>query len=302
MPLNNTINKTLFFNKMRFPAPALIFLAVTSFCLSACNFFSGKDAETKILAKVGEKILTAEHIKGIIPEDASEEDSIRIVQDYVNAWARKQLVVKKAEENLPEYMKDFQKQIDDYRNSLLVYQYEKEMVRQRLNTDISDAEIEDYYEKNKDNFRLKDNIINCLYVKVPKDAPNRNKVKTWLTSDKENDKEQLRDYCMMHATNFFLEENTWLFFDDILKEIPLKTYDQESFLKYNRFVEAWDSTHIYMVNILGFRIKESISPLIMEQEKIYTILLNKRKLSIIRQLEEDIYKEGLNRNYIELFI
>ncbi|MBU0488762.1 MAG: peptidyl-prolyl cis-trans isomerase [Bacteroidetes bacterium] len=282
--------------------PIFVGLLASLLMLPACNLLSSDNTESDIIAVVGERKLHRSDVDGIVPDGVYPEDSVRIIRDYINSWVRKQLVVQKAEKNLPEQMKNFEFQIEDYRNSLLTYQYEKEIVSQKLDTLVSDEEILGYYEQNQENFLLKDNIIKGIYVKVPSNAPDMGKLKVWMKSEKEEDREKLKDYCINYATNFFLEEETWLLFNDILKEIPIRTYDQESYLKYNRFVETWDSSSVYLLNIKGFRIKETISPLNFEVDKIRSIILNKRKLEIIRQLEEDIYQEGVRKKNFVTFI
>lgn len=175
------------------------------------------------------------------------------------------------------------------------------MIRQKLDTVVSDEEIGKYYEENKENFELKDNIIKVVYVKVRKNAPKVERVKTWYRSEAVNDKDELSTYCLQYADNFYLDDNTWLLFDDILKEIPIKLYDKEAFLQNNRHIETQDSTFYYFVNIRGFMMRKSISPLSFERENVRNILLNKRKVELIRQMREDIYKEGMNNRSFEVY-
>jgi hypothetical protein len=86
-----------------------------------------------------------------------------------------------------------------------------------------------------------------------------------------------------------------------LKEIPIETYNKELFLKNNRFVEVTDSLHYYFVNIKGFKIKNSISPLAFEKDNIRTIIINKRKLQLINSMKEDVYKTAEDKKDVEYF-
>ena len=101
---------------------------------------------------------------------------------------------------------------------------------------ISEEEIAAFYKNNPDNFELKDNIIKVIYLRLNKKSPKLNKVKEWYKSNSKKDRQLLEDYCHQYALNYFLDDNTWLLFDDLLKEIPINTYDKEQFLQNNLVV------------------------------------------------------------------
>ena len=140
-----------------------------------------------------------------------------------------------------------------------------------------------------------------VYVKVDKKAPGLDKLKRMYKSDLANDRELLASYCHQFASNFYLDDSSWLLFDDLLKEIPIQTYNKELFLQNNRFVEVSDSLNHYFVNIKGFQIRNSLSPLGFEKENIKNIILNKRKLELITKMIEDIYNDAANNNKIEIY-
>lgn len=246
--------------------------------------------------------LYQDDIGNIVPRGTSAKDSIELVKKFIDNWVRETLVIQKAEDNLDESQKNVEKQLEAYRNSLITYTYEKELVKQKLDTTVTNEEIEQYYNTNKSNFELKDNIIKVIYVKVNKKAPGINKLEKWYKSDNEKDKQQLSEYCHQFAENFYLDENSWLLFDDLLKEIPIQTYNKELFLQNNRLVEVNDSLYNYYLNIKGFKIRNSISPLSFEKDNIKNIILNKRKLQLITKMKEDIYNDALNGQNIEIYL
>ena len=251
------------------------------------------------MAKVGDAYLYLSDLKDI--SSKGDKDSIEIVKKYINNWIHETLLLQHAEKNLTEDKKKFDKMVQDYRKSLVTYQYESELVKQKLDTIVSDDEIGKYYEENKSNFELKDNIIKVIYVKVNKKAPKLEKVKEWYKSNDVKDKDALASYCHQYAENFFLDENNWLLFDDVLKEIPMKLYDKEQFLQNNRSIETQDSSFYYFANIKGFMIKKSASPLSFEKESIRNIILNKRKVELIKKMREDIYNEAVQNKTFEIF-
>lgn len=280
----------------------LLLYILALFLIVSCSTKNGKDSDREVIARANNAFLYLDNIKDIVPQGTSSKDSLERLKKYIDNWVREALVIQKAEDNLTDEQKNVEKQLQDYRNSLITYAYEKELIKQKLDTTIDNQEIEQYYNNNRNNFELKDNIIKVVYVKVNKKAPGINKLQKWYKSDNLKDKELLAGYCHQFAENFYLDDNSWLLFDDLLKEIPIQTYNKELFLQNNRFVEVSDSTNSYFLNIKGFKIRNSLSPLSFEKENIKNIILNKRKLQLITKMKEDIYTDAANNKKIEIFI
>lgn len=269
----------------------------------SCKKGQEKETESKtLIGRVNDDYLYYEDIGNIIPRDVEPADSIMMLRRYVENWINESLLLQKAEENLTDEQKDVENQLLEYRNSLITYIYEKELVNQYLDTTITKEEIEKYYEEHQGDFALKDNIIKVVYIKVNKNVPKLALIKRLYKSNDIKDRELLATYCHQYAENFYLNDETWLFFDDLLKEVPIETYNKELFLKNNRFVEVSDSVYDYLLNIKGFRVRESLSPLSFEEESIKNIILNKRKMDLISKMKTNIYNEALNNNKAEIYL
>jgi len=269
----------------------------------SCKYFA-KKSETKTkdaVARVYDKYLFPENLEGIVPATASIQDSVTITKSYIDNWIHQQVVLHKAESNLDEAKKDVDNQLEEYRNSLIRYAYERALIEQRLDTNVSDKEVEEFYNANPGNFELKSNIVKVIYLRLNKKSPKLNKVRDWYTSDSEKERDQLKDYCHQYALNYFLDDNTWLMFDDLLKEIPIKTYDQEQFLNNNRNIEIEDSTTIYFVSIKGFKVKNSLSPLSFERNNIRAMIINQRKLKLVAEMEQQAYDDAKKNNEFEIY-
>lgn len=269
--------------------------------MNSCSLISKKDVNKDIVARAYDKYLYKSDLENVIPSGISFQDSLSLTKNYIDKWVRQEVILHKAEHNLTDELTNVSKQLEDYKSSLLIYAYQKELIEQKLDTVVLEEEIESYYNNNQDNFELKDNIIKVLYLKLDKNAVNLNKVRQWYRSNNPKDRILLEKYCYQYAVNFFLDDTIWLLFDDLLKEIPIKTYDKEQFLKNNRFIEIEDSTGIYLVNIKGFRIKDSKSPLSFEKENIRNLILNKRKLTLIEDIERKAYEEAIKKNEFEIY-
>ena len=285
----------------RFSVFSLALLLLFSF--SSCDRKPAEETaeKGKVIARVYTYNLYESDLKAVLPDGLMPEDSARRAQNFINTWVKEKLLVHKAEMNLGDGQKNVEKQLQDYRNSLIIYAYEKELVRQRLDTVVSDEEIQNYYDEHPNDFELRDNIVKVIYVKVDKKSPNQQKLTGWIKSDKPQDRKDLEGYCRQFASNYFLDDNVWLLFDDLLKEVPIETYNKELFLQNTRFLTLADSTSNYFVNIKGFMTRNSHSPLAFEKENIRNIILNQRKRELIERMHTDLYKEAMENKDIEVY-
>jgi hypothetical protein len=269
--------------------------------LGGCNLLN-PEKETIVLAKIGDKSLFLSEIQPSIPENVEGADSAFFVKEQVKKWVEQTLLLQMAELNLSESEKNIEKEIEDYRKSLLIYAYEKAFIAQKLDTLISDNEVANYYEGNLQNFELKDYVVKVLYTKLEKNAPQISYLRTMINNTEEQEvRYQLEDYCRQFATNYMLEDQVWLYFEDLLKEIPIKTYNIDAFLKNNKVVEIEDEQYLYFLVIKDYRLKDSVSPLELEKSRIKSIILNKRKLELTKSMRKDLYQDALNKNLIEYY-
>jgi hypothetical protein len=273
------------------------------FCIIACKKKSANDPNSeRVIARVYDRYLYADQVSAIVPPGASKADSLMLIRNYVQNWVRQQSVLKRAEDNLDEERKDVERQLEEYRNSLITYIYESELIRQKLDTAVSEQEIEQYYQEHQSSFQLKNNILQVNYFSIPKTAPKQDKVRGWFKSSQPKDKKNLEEYCYQFATNYYFNDEEWVLFDDLIKKVPVKTYDQEHFLRNNRYIEIPDSAVTFFVNIKGFKIKESLSPLSFERDNIRNLILNKRKLDLIKAMEKDAYDDAIQKKEIETWL
>ncbi|MCX6235899.1 MAG: hypothetical protein NT175_14475 [Bacteroidetes bacterium] len=275
------------------------FISIVLIFLVSCSAnHSGKN--DNFIARVHKKNLSRSELSDLIKPGTNAKDSISISRKYIDNWILQQLILEKAEANLPAGQKDFTKQLENYRNSLIIYEYETNLIKQNLDTVVTDQEIDNYYEKNKQNFELKDNIIKVNFVIIQRDKSVTFPVKTYLNSFDPDDKDRLAEYCKKSAVNYYLEDQ-WMLFNELLNVIPIDTYNEKMFLENNRYIELQDSSYKYFVRFFDFKIKESTSPLSFEKENIRNIIINKRKLEIIERMHRKIFDDAVKNDDFEIY-
>lgn len=275
------------------------FLIIFLVLLSSCIFFKKKTE--RAVARVYNDYLYESDLKGIIPPKTPLHDSITLAHSFIDNWIRQKLIIRQAENNLSSDQMSFEKQIEDYKNSLIIYEYESELVREKLDTVVSDDEIQDYYNVHQQDFLLKDNIVQIQYVKLTLRSANFRQIKKLLMSDDPGDKTRLAELCEKNAADYFLDDQNWIPFNDLLNKIPIKTYNQEDFLKNHHEFECQDSAFLYLARFRDFRTKENVSPLSFETDRIRNILLNKRKIELISRMHQSIYEKGQKENVFEIY-
>jgi len=268
--------------------------------LVSCNLFDEKKDNTAI-ARAENKYLIYSDIEDIIPKHLNKEDSLLFITNYINSWIKENLILQKAEINLSDNQKDFQKQLEDYRKSLLIYTYEKELIKELLDTNIVESEIQEFYEQNQQNFVLKDDIVKVRYLKVFKKAPQVQKIRKVYASLKPKDIEKLTELAHQYAEKFHLNDEEWIYYDELKKEVPLTLDQTTSYLKNIKNIEVEDSLSYYFVFVKEYKLKNDVSPLSFETNNIKNIIINKRKLSLINKVSSDLYQEAIINNDIEIY-
>ena len=246
-----------------------------------------------MVASVGNKNLYFAEISNLIGQQTSKTDSAKIVSQFVTDWIKKELLIKEASQMQSINQAEIEQKIANYRYSLMSYEYQKQRVAQLLDTAISQEEIEAYYEANKENFFLRQNIIRGRYIKLNKEAPKKENVKRWIKSNRPQDISELKDYAFQFANNYSLEDSIWLRFNDLTKSSPFSTItNQIQFLRTTRYQEESDSLYLYLLKINEFKISEESSPLSYVQDEIRNILLNKRKVKLAKEIEDEVFQKA----------
>jgi hypothetical protein len=276
----------------------LILIVITSFV--SCD--TEKVVQEKIkVARVGSVHLYEEELSKEVPSGLGEEDSLLFVEQHISNWIEEQIVLQKAEEVLPEAAKDVKNRLDKYRKSLIIYAYEQQFIKERLDTAVSSIEVEAYYAAHEDDFMLKDYIVKALYLKISKGTPDVEKPQLHFKLEEETDVNEMRYYADLYAVKFHYDPEQWLFFEDVLKVIPLQGVNTESFIRKKKKTMFEDEHFIYFINITDFTLKDAISPLSFEKEKIKTILLNLRTIDLRNKLREDLYNDAIKSQQVETY-
>lgn len=278
-------------------------LLIISVLIIAAGCGDIKTDPTRIpIAGVGSKILYYDQVPDLVPEGTSPTDSIAIIQNYINTWVRRELLFVKAEENLSEeFKKDLENQLQETRANLVIYQYQRQMMLEKLDTAISEEELESYYAGNEKKFMLSSNIVKALFIKVPADVPNLDRIRLWSRSSDIRELQQLESLCYQFAEKFDDFNEDWVTLDRIAVELPQEIGNQDQYLRYNTWYETKDSSSVYLITFRDYRLRYALAPYDYVRNDIKSIILNNRKFEFLQSLENGIYNDGIKANLYKTY-
>jgi hypothetical protein len=279
----------------------IVYLSLLLMLIAGCK--NNKPVAKRItMAKVGNITLYYDQIPVQIQPGMSETDSLAVIKNYINKWSKKELLDQMAEKNLsPEFKNEMTRQLEETRSNLMIYQYQRQMMLQKMDTVISEQEIEEYYAKNEKNLKLNFNIVKVMFVKILKETPDIDKARIWCRSNLQTDINQLESYCYRFAEKFDNYNEEWIPMNQLSGELPQDIENQEDFLKRNTFYETRDSLSVYFIAIRDYKLKQSLAPYEYIKDDIKAIILNNRRFEFLKSLEDGIYNEALKENTIKIY-
>ena len=269
------------------PFFSILFL-LTIFCFACTNSKNGE----KPIARVYDNYLYPNDLDGIIPAGTSKADSILIVKNFINNWMQNQVFIVNANENIDIDKKELEKKINDYRESILIYEYENELVRQKLDTIVTEKQLDEFYNQHKDDYELHSDIIRGNYVKIASADISLMNIKRMM-NDPSTSNYQLIEACKK-ADQFSFDENKWISAEIFPNSL------QNLFTKTKGYIEQHDSVYTYLVQVQEFLPKEKVAPKNYVKEQIVKTILNQRKVLMIKKTREDLLKDAMLKNEFEI--
>ncbi|NOZ48072.1 MAG: hypothetical protein GXO79_15040 [Chlorobi bacterium] len=275
-------------------------LYIISIVLLFFSCVNTKNHDEKPIVRVNNSYLYNSEIAELLPENLNPADSENWVNNYIDNWIKRMLILSKAEKNLSQKQKDVSQEINDYRATILIHRFEENLIKQRLDTVISEKDMEAYYNEFRSEFRLKTEYVKTIFVKIPKSSPEFIKISKWYKSNNEDDLNNLEDYCFQNGLEFNFDEN-WERFNDVLKRINYKVSSNKDFLLKRKTIVKKDSIYRYYVNIKKYKLINDIAPYSVVKYDIKSIILNRRKIQLIEEMENNVYKEAMSKNVVKKF-
>lgn len=277
-----------------------LILLLILICFS-CDYLQPKNQEEAI-ARVNDAYLYKSNLVAVLPKGISLQDSTVFANNFIRDWATKQLLVNGAERNLNENkLKEFNRLVGQYKSDLYGKAYVEALVRKGIDTIVTNKEAKAYYDENKEAFKLNEDLIMFRYINLDK---NRLDIKDITKKFKRYNKEDRKalDSISIQFKSYSLKDSIWIRVDQAISKIPvLNQENRDQLLKKSNFLQLKDSLGLYLMQINAVLERNSIAPLEYVKPTINQIVINKRKLEFIRQLEKDITKDAVKNKQFEIY-
>lgn len=261
-----------------------------------------KEPDRKALARVGERFLYQEDVLKLLPKGLVGQDSVAFIEDQINTWATRELLFAKAQFNLPaEKLVEYDALVAEYKADLYTGAYKEAVVAQSADTLITNTELEQFYEAEKENFKLLEKLVQVRFIALPLQFMNREDITLRLKRFNQEDVKFL-DSVGVQFLKLNFNDSLWVPASRVIQEIPAITSENEGeFLNKPNYFELQDESGIYLAQVLNVLQVNDIAPLSFVEPTIRQVLLNRRKMRYLRTLEADLLNEATERKEFETY-
>lgn len=271
------------------------------FLVSSCSYFK-KPQEPEAIARVGDVYLYKTDIKDLVPKGTSKNDSIAIVKSYIGRWATQKILYNAAEYNLSDaQMEGFNDLINQYKTDLYTKAYLEELVKQQIDTVVTEAQISSYYSLNKQYFKNSSELIKLRYINLVKENQKLDKIKSKFSSFTKNDRKDLQELAIQFKSYAF-NDSMWVDINQVYEKLPfINVNNKDEYIVSGKNFQYPDSTTVWLVKVNNVLSKNEATPLQFLRPTIKQVIINNRKLELVKTIEKEITNDAIKNNKYEIY-
>ena len=249
------------------------------------------------VVEIGQDVLYAEDIKQVLPLGLSDADSTVFAEQYIRNWAQDVLFYQNAIRNIPD-TKDIDRLVENYRRSLIEHEYQRRLIEQKFSSEITDDEIEQFFNDNQRLFVLDESLVKGLFLKISNKSHDLSDIRKLYTQQDDESFEEIEKYSIRNAARCEFFYDNWRSVAELEVLLPAMDKPLEGQLKDNSSFEFKDEEYIYLLNVSEFAPKGGIEPLDHARSRIRGLLINSNEVSYMRKIKEDLYDAAIEKNRI----
>jgi hypothetical protein len=267
----------------------------------SCNYFK-QEQEPESIARVGKNYLYKSEISKLVPAGTSKEDSLILVRDFIDRWASQKLLIEAAERNIGDAKKrEYNGLIKQYKIDLYTKAYIEDIIKNTVDTIVSQEELKTYYNDNKENFKTNGTLVRLRFINLTKDNPRFGTIKSKFFDFNKKDKKFWETYALQFKS-FALNDSVWVDMNEVYNKLPFVTPDtRDEFIVVGKKIEKTLQNNVYFVKITNVIDKNQISPFEYIKPTLNEVILNKRKLELIKKFEKDIIDDAIKNKDYEVY-
>ena len=269
----------------------------TALLLTSCSNISDNNSND-LIARAGENFL----YQNQLPSFSSEQDSILRYLNYIETWAKEKILYDLSLTNLSQSKKnDLDLLVEKYKVDLYINSYKDLIVNSRIDSIVTDQEIESFYNMNIDNFKLNENLLKYRYLKVPSDNINISRIRRYIQRLNENDREFL-DSLNFQFADLKINDTMWFTEREVISSIEfINQKNKSNYMRINRLYEFEDEQYTNYFIVKDLLKSGNIPPLSYLYDRIKSNIINQRKLNLIQNINKEILNDALKSSKYEVF-
>ncbi|MEK9756543.1 MAG: hypothetical protein VW371_05910 [Bacteroidota bacterium] len=271
------------------------------FILFSLFFFSCQEISNNnnsLIARAGENFLFQDDL----PKFNSEEDSIKRYLNFIESWAKENILYDLSLTNLSQSKKnEIDKLVEKFRIDLYINSYKDLIINSRIDSIVDQNDIESYYESNTNNFSLNENLIKYRYLKVPSDNFNLSRIRRNFIRMNDDDRVFL-DSLNFQFADTKLNDTLWITEREVISSLEfLNQSNKSNYFRANRLFEINSDEYVEYFYVKDLLKSGNIPPLSYLYERIRSIIINQRKIELLQNINNEILKDAIKSNKYEVF-
>ncbi len=256
------------------------------------------DKKVNAIARVYNNYLYQEDLNKKIPKDLTKSDSVLYRNNFINNWATEQLLLEKAKINVESENEEIENLVETYKRELLIDRYKQALLLQELDTVITEVDLEEYYNKNKNIYKLNEDLIQLRYIHFSNDLSDKQEIIELFKSNSEEDLNILIDR-ELEFNSFNFNDSIWIRYK--IAEMKLPILKNSKKIKKGQYIEKEDSLGVYLVAVKNMSYRNDIAPKSYVIPTIKRMILHRRKMELMNKIEQTIINDAINNKQFEQY-
>jgi len=261
---------------------------------------SEAEKDRVLLAKVGDEAVYLDEALQGMPQGLSGKDSTLFVRQFLKSRVKDLLLYEKAVKNIPQ-SQEMEDLVENYRRSLIIYEYQQQVLNEKMQTEISESEMLDFYKTNSRRFVTEHNLVKGIFIKISKNAPDLEKLKQVYKNSSTESIEKVEKYCVQNAGQVEFFYDKWISFDDIMDNIPYSISNRSDFLKNRSTLDVVEKDYCYLLYIDEYVLSGNTAPFEYVRDNVRNVMINSKKSEFLNQFEQNLFKEAESKKKIKYY-
>lgn len=278
-----------------------VFIMLLAAMAVSCNWFQDK-AKPEAIARAGEAYLYPDDIAGLVPKGTSKKDSTALVKAFINKWASQKLLYSAAEINLnAEKQEEYNRLANEYKSGLYTHAYLEQLVKNSTDTVVTLQQLQDFYNADKENFRINSPLVQMRYIYLAKNHPKFSAIKSRFMGGGAKNIKAL-DNISIQFKSYAFNDTTWVDMDQVYQKLPFITQDNSSkYIANGISYEYPDSADVYLVKVVRVLGRNQVMPFEYSKPMLQQLIINNRKMELIKKFEKEITDDAIKNNEYEIY-